>query len=146
MTADGSKLVDIYGEFGVNGVGHEWEYTRGYAYRLPTHTSGRGQYFRPAEWHFGGKDSLNGPGAEQLLALLTTPSTHAFSGTCVGADNRGDMNCDFYLTGADIQIFVAALLVPGQFISCDIQRADINGDGLINMNDCQPFVQLLLGM
>jgi hypothetical protein len=144
--ADGSHLLDIYGEFGVNGVGREWECTRGYAYRLPAHTSGRDGYFRPTEWHFGGKDSLSGPNSEELLATLTTPGTHTFNGTCLGTDNRGDMNCDHYVTGGDIELFITAVLTPGQFTGCEIQRADMNGDGLINANDCQPFVQLLLGL
>ena len=40
--ADGSNLLDIYGEFGVDGTGEPWEYTLGYSYRLAAYNSGSG--------------------------------------------------------------------------------------------------------
>jgi hypothetical protein len=56
----------------------------------------------------------------------------------------GDMNCDGALNIADIPLFVDALVDTGSFGGCDISRADMNGDTLINGHDTQPFVAALL--
>ena len=56
----------------------------------------------------------------------------------------GDINCDDTVTVADIPPFVQALLNTGGFGGCDINRADMNMDGLINGRDTQPFVAVLL--
>jgi len=58
--ADGSHLVDIYGQFGVDGTGQIWEFTNGYSYRLPVWNSGGGGVFRAEEWFVGGVGSLSG--------------------------------------------------------------------------------------
>jgi hypothetical protein len=48
----------------------------------------------------------------------------------------------------DIQRFVAAILDPASYETlypgCGLMHADTNADGLINMSDYLPFVQLLL--
>lgn len=144
--ADGSHLLDIYGEFGVDGTGRCWEYTKSYAYRRPAYTCGRSTHFAAQEWTFGGVGALDGFDSEYLLQLYTTPGTHTFTETCTGPDNRGDMNCDWYLNAADINLFITAILNPAQFTGCDIMRGDINRDGQVNMNDCQPFVNRMLGL
>ncbi|MFH1749073.1 MAG: hypothetical protein ABIG44_18740 [Planctomycetota bacterium] len=76
--ADGSNLIDIYGEFGVDGTGQPWEYLRGYAYRLPAYNSGTGQTFEAGQWFLGGLDSLAGDNPTLLLQTLTTPATHDY--------------------------------------------------------------------
>ena len=143
--ADGSNILDVYGEPGVDGTGRVWEYTMGYAYRRPAYISGRSTHFAPQEWFFGGPGSLDGPNAEELIDLYTTPDEHAFTGVCTGFDHKGDMNCDWYLDATDIQLFIQAIINPGGYSGCDLQRADLNGDGLYNLNDCQPFVDRILG-
>ena len=56
-TADGSNLLDIHGEIDVDGSGKDWEYTDGYAYRLPG-ASANGGVFDISEWFHGGVNSL----------------------------------------------------------------------------------------
>ncbi|MBN2559939.1 MAG: hypothetical protein JXQ75_03290 [Phycisphaerae bacterium] len=144
-TADASNLLDIYGEFGVNGTGQSWEYTEGYSYRYSAYNLGRQQNFTAAEWYFGGPGSLNGANPEQLLLDNTTPGVHVYDEDCTGYP-VGDTNCDGYVDGLDIQLFVIALIDPGQYTGCDIEKANVNGDGQIDMDDIQPFVNLLLGI
>jgi hypothetical protein len=144
--ADGSHIMDIYGEFGVDGTGRDWEYTESYAYRRPGYTAGRATYFAPQEWYFAGPGALAGPSAEELVYRFTTPDSHMFTETCTGPDHRGDMNCDWYLNGSDIQMFVNAVVSPDHYTGCDILRGDVNRDGLVDVNDCQPFVNRMLGL
>jgi hypothetical protein len=56
----------------------------------------------------------------------------------------GDMNCDGAVNVADIPLFVDALLATGSFGGCDISRADMNADALIDGRDTQPFVAALM--
>jgi hypothetical protein len=144
--ADGSRVLDIYGEAGVDGTGRAWEYTKSYAYRKPMFISGRATYFAPQEWYFGGPGALDGPNGEELVHLYTTPGEHEFIGYCTGFDHRGDMNCDWYVKGTDIRLFVKAILNPHGYIGCDLTRADMNGDGNYDENDCKLFVDRLLGL
>jgi hypothetical protein len=56
----------------------------------------------------------------------------------------GDMNCDGVVDLNDVPLYVEALLGTPDFAGCDIMRADINADTLINGLDTQPFIALLL--
>ena len=147
-TADGSNLLDIYGEFGVNGTGEPWEYTRGYAYRLPAYNSGNGGDFDPDEWFFGGVESLAGPDPTSLLLTYTTPATHDYDEPCSPYET-GDMNCDGAVDAFDIDPFVLALTNPAGYAAaypnCDIMNGDCNGDGVLDAFDIDPFVALLIG-
>jgi len=71
-----------------------------------------------------------------MIAVAVLPSA---ASACVG-----DMNCDGAFNTADIPLFVDALLATGSFGGCDINRADMNADALINGLDTQPFVAMLL--
>lgn len=59
----------------------------------------------------------------------------------------GDMNCDAFVTVADIGGFVLALTDPAQYAAeypnCEIARADVNVDAVVNANDIAAFVGLL---
>ncbi len=144
-TDDGSNLLDIYGEFGVDGTGEVWEYSHGYAYRLPAFTEGNGGLFVPEEWFFGGVDSLAGGSPTQLLLDFTTPKVHAYDYFC----HAGDMNCDDNVNGLDLQAFVLALLDPvgygKAYPGCNILNGDFTGEGNVDESDIAAFVNLLAG-
>lgn len=148
-TANGAHLLDIYGEFGVNGTGLPWEYTSGYSYRMPNCNQGYGTTFAAGEWFFGGKNSLVGTNPEWLLQTLTTPGTHEFAHTCSMTIVFGDMNCDGVVTFADINPFVAALggaaAYHTQYPWCHWMNADCNNDGVVDFRDINPFVATLGG-
>jgi hypothetical protein len=61
----------------------------------------------------------------------------------------GDLNCDGFVNGYDIDPFVLALTDPTAYgeaySSCDYMLADVNGDGSVNGYDIDPFVVLLTG-
>ena len=71
--ADATK-VDAFGVVGTDGVGEAWEYTDGYASRLPA-TSSPAITFDTAEWQFSGPDALEGLDASGIAAV-TSPGTH----------------------------------------------------------------------
>jgi len=147
-TADGSHLIDIYGQFGVNGSGQPWEYTHGYSYRLPPYNSGTGQTFAAEEWFYGGVGSLEVE--DYMYPMLTSPKAHVYNEIC-GCDPqhpRGDANCDGNVDGFDIQPFVLALTDPAAWIAsypnCQIGCVcDASCDGAIDGFDIQPFVTCL---
>jgi hypothetical protein len=60
----------------------------------------------------------------------------------------GDMNCDGNVEPLDVAPFALALVDPAAYQtaypSCDIARADMNSDGLVNGLDAQGFVDALL--
>ncbi len=147
-TDDGSNLIDIYGEFGVDGTGQSWEYTNGYSYRLPNTIHSVGVDFDPSEWHFGGVDSLTGSNPTQLLLDYTTPTVHAHNGACTPFE-LGDMDCSGSVNFDDIDPFVTALVGQEQYEAaypdCYWVNADCNTDGSVNFDDIDPFVQLLVG-
>ncbi len=62
---------------------------------------------------------------------------------------RGDMNCDCFVTVADIGPFVQAIVEPSNYIAanptCDILRADFTGEGLITVGDIRGMVERLVG-
>lgn len=61
----------------------------------------------------------------------------------------GDMNCDGFVDGNDIDGFVLALIDPvgyaARFPACDALNADTNNDGAVGVNDTSGFVALLTG-
>lgn len=78
-----TTIVDIHGEIDTDGSGSVWEYLDGYSFRLPTSITGNGGVFDASEWFFGGVNSLEDPGFDDVaeLALIlanTTPGTHTF--------------------------------------------------------------------
>jgi len=60
----------------------------------------------------------------------------------------GDLNCDLVVNGLDIQAFVVAITSPAdyavQYPNCNINAADMNSDGAIDLFDRVLFLQLLL--
>ncbi len=144
-TADGSNLLDIYGEFGVDGTGQPWEYTGGYSYRLSDCNAGNSGVFAANEWSFGGVGSLAGPNPpSDLLLIHTTPTVHVYDYSC----HAGDLNCDGEVGGLDVQAFAAALLDPTgygiAYPGCNILNGDFTGEGDVDEPDIGPFVTLLL--
>ena len=75
-----TSFLDIHGEDGVDGSGTAWEYTDGYAYRLPAYsTTGTGLAFDVSEWFQSGVNALEtGDDVEELALIrsLTTPGVH----------------------------------------------------------------------
>ena len=63
------------------------------------------------------------------------------------ASRPSDLNCDGYVSFADIDTFVLALTDPDayarQYPGCPILNADCNADGIVNFGDIDPFVALL---
>jgi len=60
----------------------------------------------------------------------------------------GDMDCNWTVDLDDVEPFVQALLAPAAYNAaypdCNIDRADVNGDGAIDGRDIQAFVNELL--
>lgn len=60
----------------------------------------------------------------------------------------GDMNCDQQVDGRDIQGFVLAYTSPADYAAiyptCNINAADYNNDGVMNLNDLAAFLNDLL--
>lgn len=55
----GTTIVDVFGEIGVDGTGEPWEHTDGWAYRN-NGTGADGSTFVLANWSFSGIDALDG--------------------------------------------------------------------------------------
>jgi len=146
-TADGSHLLDIYGELGVNGAGELWEYTNGFSYRLPQYNTGDGGSFSPGEWVYGGPGSLVGANPELLLLKNTTPSNHMYDEDCLGNELIGDLDCDGDVDFDDINPFVLALsgeaAYYAEYPDCNWHNADCDEDGDVDFDDINPFVALL---
>jgi hypothetical protein len=136
-TANGSHILDIYGQFGVDGTGHPWQFDNGYAYRLPEWHSGAGLDFATQEWFFGGPGSLAGPNATELLLTLTTPAVHDFYGLCNGP--RGDLDGDGDVDVIDFTILTACLTGPEAQVSLPCLPADLDGDGDADAGDFAIF-------
>lgn len=73
-TGADATIEDLYGVIGVDGVGEAWEYTDGYATRLPTITSSS-MVFADAEWSFSGAAALESVDAAGIAAV-TSPGSH----------------------------------------------------------------------
>jgi hypothetical protein len=131
-TADGSNLLDIYGEFGVDGTGEVWEYTLGYSYRLPAYNSGSGGTFAPDEWYYGGVDSLKGNGTPswQLMLMFTDPGRHSYDEDCV--DCPGDLDGDL---DVDLSDLAQLLGNYGMTSGAAYEDGDLDGDGDVDLSD-----------
>ncbi len=78
------------------------------------------------------------------IVLLATAFAAGWSPFSPAMAQSGDMNCDGAFDIADIPLFVEAMLPAGGFGGCDINRADMNTDTLIDGRDTQAFVAALL--
>lgn len=72
---DGSSILDIFGEVGLDGTGKDWEYTDGFAARLDGAITPRGTAFEIADWTVGKGDLDASSDSARTAALLanTTP-------------------------------------------------------------------------
>ncbi len=140
-TADGSNLLDIYGEFGVDGRDTPWEYTSGYSYRLPQYNRGSGGDFAIDEWFIGGPDSLSGPNPEELVRELTTPGLHTYDETC--EERPGDFNRDGRVDLIDYAAFQLCFELGSLPDEC--QPGDMDGSGAVDLADYPPFEAVLDG-
>ncbi|MBU0641311.1 MAG: FG-GAP repeat protein, partial [Planctomycetes bacterium] len=69
------------------------------------------------------------------------------------AEGPGDLNCDCFVEGFDIDAFVLALQSTppdypeyyAEYPDCDVMLADCNGDGAVNAFDIDAFIALLTG-
>lgn len=80
-------------------------------------------------------------------AVAGLPSA-SFSFTVAAVDHRGDLNCDGVVNVDDIGPFALGLVDPAGYAvaypACFLDRADMNGDALIDGHDVQSFVDRLL--
>lgn len=56
----------------------------------------------------------------------------------------GDANCDGAVTLEDVPLFVDALLDASTYTGCDIRRADVDADGIVDGRDVASLVQAIL--
>lgn len=80
IVTDGA-ILDIHGQIDTDGTGTGWEYTDGYAYRLPDYVSGQGSSFDINQWFHSGVNGLetgDDVTETQLILAETTPGTHNF--------------------------------------------------------------------
>ena len=149
-TADGSHLLDIYGQIDTPGGGTAWEYTDGYAYRLPAVNSGNGGVFKVEEWYIA-RDALKGLNDAENKALLlqhTTPKQHAYAPGC-GAPITGACcraaTCSIETEAAcgaggdGVFRGVGTLCAPDPCVC----RGDANCDSHISYADINPFIRAL---
>ena len=148
-TADGSHLLDIFGELDIDGTGTLWEYTDGYAYRLPGVTTGNGGAFVWSEWFIAmnGLKGLTETQNTDLLRQNTTPGSHAHGPGCGAVTGA----CCFNNGSCDVRAEAACQTAGGRFRGvgtvCAPQgcacRGDANCDGFVNFADINPFVATL---
>jgi hypothetical protein len=143
-TADGSNLLDIYGEFGESSG--EWEYYDGYSYRLSAYNHGNGGVFVADEWFFGGNGSLDTPTPEKDLLILTDPQTHTYDEDCLPA---GDIDGSGSVSLEDYALFAVCLAGPGVStppVDClpeQFARSDMDEDNDVDVGDFCDFAEVL---
>jgi hypothetical protein len=77
-----ADIVDIYGDFGVQGTSAVWNYLDSYAFRKATSVTANGGVFVASDWTYGGPLALDAPADPARIALLlanTTPGSHVFN-------------------------------------------------------------------
>ncbi|MBO6061096.1 MAG: dockerin type I repeat-containing protein, partial [Clostridia bacterium] len=57
----------------------------------------------------------------------------------------GDVNCDGYITSADISALFAYIMNAGSLTDQGVLNADLNGDGVITSADVTVLAQLIFG-
>jgi endonuclease/exonuclease/phosphatase family metal-dependent hydrolase len=92
-----------------------------------------------AALQFSTRDDNTLPGATTLSSI-----TFNLSAEVTGGAIRGDMNGNGAVEPGDITGFVSVLLDPAGATSDQRWLADMNGDGINDGLDCQPFVTSLL--
>ncbi len=142
--ANGSNILDIYGEFGVDGTGTNWAYTDGYATRLPDYNEGVGQTFVESEWYCAGVGSLDGEFPEELLLDLTSPGYHMFYALCRAGEVLGDVNADQVVDLQDYGYFYEMCLAgPAEDFSPTCGPVDMDNDMDVDLNDFYLFAPRL---
>jgi len=69
---DFSTIIDIYGEIGVDGTGLDWDYSRGWAYRLDGY--GPNTTFTISEWNIHVSAFLSCPGSTNVSCTTPYPA------------------------------------------------------------------------
>ncbi len=86
------------------------------------------------------------PGACTSLLLSTTTGAYLRD---LEIHTAGDVNCDCRITFFDIDAFLLAVFdapaYAAAFPDCPIETADLDGSGLVNFFDIDPFVACLFG-
>lgn len=152
-TANGSNLLDIYGEFGVDGSKGPWDYTMGYSYRQPDCSSGNDGSFAMGEWYIGGMGSLSPAHGDptQLLLAYTTPGEHDVDGVCLGNWVPGDLDGDGDVDLYDFGTFAGCMAGPdvgAPPAGCEVVdfiRSDLEGDGDVDLADFGLFGEAYTG-
>jgi len=88
-----------------------------------------------------GTTVIVGADYDDTIAAPNAGSVYVFDLGC----KLGDLDCNNAVDLADLPHCIDALLNPGTFSGCDITRADLNSDGLIDGRDLKGFVHALTG-
>ena len=139
-TPDGSNIIDIFGEFGVDGTGKGWDFTDGFVYRQAPYAGAMGTAFVPPHWYCGGVGSLAGDNPTALLLTLTTPGKHEVEEGCV-TQLIADINRDDLVNHSDVSMMSACLAGPDIYTAPpkvnqdDFEHADLDGDDDADVTD-----------
>ncbi|MDX2197512.1 MAG: PQQ-binding-like beta-propeller repeat protein [Phycisphaerae bacterium] len=113
-------------------------YVEGYILDL-ARTPGTPGFIRDSLFGIGGSPAIDATG---VLYTVGDAGLFAFAPAPIG-----DINCDGFITVADIAPFVLLLTAPqdfsAQYPDCDPLSADVNLDGFVSVADIGPFVALL---
>ena len=121
---------------------HNWHGDEGYGAVLMRNTLA---YISPTLAH-----DCNNNGLDDACDIYTSLSTDTNENWIPDeCEVPGDLNCDNVVSFADIGCFVQTMTDPDayqlEYPNCDINHADLNGDGSLNSLDIDPFVDLLTG-